>query len=64
MMPAAAPVDPHDLGGFWQLPPIPQEGRNVPDAALALGVTRAKLAEIAKMDQEAIRYCDQWLSTR
>ena len=53
------PVDPHEIGGFWQLPPLAAEGRNVPDAVLAAGVTRAKLAAIQKKDQEAIRYCDQ-----
>jgi len=31
----------------------------VPDAVLAAGVTRAKLAAIEAKDREAIRYCDQ-----
>jgi hypothetical protein len=55
----AIPVNPHELGGFWQLPPDVREGRNVPDAALAVGVTRAKLAAIDQKDREAVRYCDQ-----
>jgi len=53
------PVDPHEFGGFWQLPPDAREGRNVPDAVLAAGVTRAKLATVEAADRETIRYCDQ-----
>lgn len=53
------PVNPKELGGFWQLPPYPGEGRNVPDAVLVAGVTRARLAAVEAKDREAIRYCDQ-----
>jgi hypothetical protein len=52
------PVHPRDLSGFWLLPPDPLDGRNVPDAALAAGVTKQKLDQIAKHDKDAVRYCN------
>jgi hypothetical protein len=53
------PVDPHDLSGYWQLPPDFRDGRNVPEAVLAAGVTRQALAVIEAADKETVRYCNQ-----
>lgn len=52
------PVHPRDLSGYWLLPPDPRDGRNVPDAQLVAGVTRQKLADVARHDKEAVRYCN------
>jgi hypothetical protein len=53
------PVDPHDLNGYWLLPPDPNDGRDVPAASLVPAVTRQKLAEIAAKDRDSVRYCNQ-----
>ena len=52
------PVNPHDLSGFWLLPPDPRDGRSVPAASLVATVTKAKLDQIAKHDRDAVRYCN------
>lgn len=44
-----------DLSGYWELP---YDGRNVPRASLLPAVNAAKLAEIAKEDAHAIRWCN------
>jgi hypothetical protein len=54
----AVPVDPHDLSGYWLLPPDPRDGRSIPDAQLLPGVTADRLAEAAEHDWEAVRYCN------
>ena len=46
---------PPDISGFWQLS---FDGRNVPRAELAAGVTPAMLAEQARKDAHAIRWCN------
>ncbi len=53
------PVEPHDLNGYWMLPPDIHDGRRIPDAALVPAVTRQKLAQVAAHDKDAIRYCNQ-----
>ena len=52
---SAAPVDPHDLSGFWQLS---FDSRKVPAANLAPGVTKAMIEAHAKSDAHAIRWCN------
>jgi hypothetical protein len=52
---AGAPFDIHDISGYWELP---FDGRSVPHADLASGVTPAVLAEQAKKDMKAIRWCN------
>src|SRR5262245_38835675 len=52
------PVDPHDLNGYWMLPPDINDGRDIPAASLVPAVTRQKLAEVAAKDREALRYCN------
>jgi hypothetical protein len=57
---AAAPapaVDPKDLSGYWELPPDGHDGRNIPAASLAAGITRPKLAQIAAHDAKGYRWC-------
>jgi hypothetical protein len=44
----------HDISGTWELA---VDGRNVPAANLAPGVTRTVLAEVAKKDARSIRWC-------
>jgi hypothetical protein len=44
-----------DISGFWQLS---LDGRNVPRAELAVNVTPALLAEQARKDAHAIRWCN------
>jgi len=56
---AVVPVDPHDLNGYWMLPPDPRDGREIPAASLVAGITRQKLDEIAAHDKNAVRYCNQ-----
>ena len=51
----AAAQTPPDISGFWQLS---FDGRNVPRAELAAGVTPAVLAEQARKDAHAIRWCN------
>ena len=53
----AAAVDPRDLSGYWELPPDGHDGRNIPRASLAAGVTQQKLAQIAAHDAKAYRWC-------
>jgi hypothetical protein len=55
--PPAPPVDAKDLSGYWELPPDGHDGRNVPAANLAAGVTRQKLAAIAAHDAKGYRWC-------
>ena len=51
----SAAQTPPDISGFWQLS---FDGRNVPRAELAAGVTPAMLAEQARKDAHAIRWCN------
>ena len=46
---------PPDISGFWQLS---VDGRNVPRAELAAAVTPAVLADQARKDAHAIRWCN------
>jgi hypothetical protein len=46
----AAAVDPRDFSGFWELPPDGRDGRNIPAASLAEGVTRSQLDAVAAHD--------------
>lgn len=55
----AIPVHPRDLSGYWMLPPDGRDGRRIPAAQLAPGVTRQKLDAVAAHDLEAVRYCRQ-----
>ena len=55
--PAAAAADPRDLSGFWELPPDGHDGRNIPAASLAEGVTRAQLDAVAAHDAKGYRWC-------
>jgi hypothetical protein len=55
--PAAPPVDPKDLSGFWELPPDGHDGRNIPAASLAPGVTKAQLDAVAAHDAKGYRWC-------
>jgi hypothetical protein len=50
---------PHDLSGYWMLPPDGRDGRRIPIAQLVPAVTRQKLDAVAKHDLEATRYCHQ-----
>jgi hypothetical protein len=52
---AQAQVDPHDLSGFWELPP---DGRNVPRASLAPSITQRVLDQYAAHDAKAVRWCN------
>jgi hypothetical protein len=55
---APAPAfDPKDFSGYWELPPDGHDGRNIPAAKLAAGVTRQKLAAIAAHDAKGYRWC-------
>ena len=53
--PTAGSADLHDISGYWELP---FDGRSVPPADLAASVTPAVLAEQAKKDMKAIRWCN------
>src|SRR5436190_16962026 len=53
----APPVDPQDLSGYWELPPDGHDGRNIPAASLAAGVTKQKLAQVAAHDAKGYRWC-------
>jgi hypothetical protein len=55
--PAGQPAsfDRRELSGVWSLP---YDGRRVPPAQLAPGVTPAMRAEAAKKDEHALRYCN------
>lgn len=53
------PVHPRDLSGYWMLPPDTRDGRNVPNASLAAAVTARRLADVARHDRDAVRYCHQ-----
>lgn len=48
-------ADPHDISGYWELS---FDSRNVPPSDLAPGVTNVVLAEKAKADAHAIRWCN------
>jgi hypothetical protein len=50
----AAPVDPHDLSGYWDLGP---DGRSVPNAALIPAITKAALEEVNDADRISMRWC-------
>jgi hypothetical protein len=52
--PSAAP-DSHDISGFWELS---FDSRKVPAADLAPGVTKEMIAEHARADAHAIRWCN------
>ncbi|MEO8071040.1 MAG: hypothetical protein ABI652_06535 [Acidobacteriota bacterium] len=56
--PPPPPVDPHELSGFWELPPDGHDGRNIPAAALVAGVTRQKIDAVAAHDAKAYRWCN------
>lgn len=51
----AQPFDAHDISGFWELP---IDGRRVPPAQLARGVTPAVLAAQKAKDDKALRWCN------
>ena len=55
LAPGTAAQTPPDISGFWQLS---HDGRNVPRAELAAGVTPATLVEQARKDAHAIRWCN------
>jgi hypothetical protein len=55
--PPPAPVDPRDFSGYWELPPDGRDGRNIPAAVLAPGVTKDRLDEIAAHDARGYRWC-------
>jgi hypothetical protein len=55
--PPAAPVDPRDFSGFWELPPDGHDGRRIPAAELTAGVTRAQLDAVAAHDAKGYRWC-------
>jgi len=55
LAPGTAAQTPPDISGFWQLP---HDGRNVLRAELAASVTPATLAEQARKDAHAIRWCN------
>ena len=44
-----------DMSGFWELP---ADGRRVPAASLVPGVTPAMVAERARLDAHAVRWCN------
>src|SRR5215212_4809074 len=46
----AAAVDPKDFSGYWELPPDGRDGRSIPEAVLAAGVTKARLDQVAAHD--------------
>jgi len=50
-----ASFDPHDISGFWELP---FDGKFVPQAELAAGVTQAVLEVQAQKDAKAVRWCN------
>ncbi len=52
---ALAAAQTADISGFWELP---SDGRRVPAATLAAGVTQAMLQEQAAKDAHAIRWCN------
>jgi hypothetical protein len=45
------------LSGYWELPPDGHDGRNIPRASLAAGVTQQKLAQMAAHDAKGYRWC-------
>lgn len=47
-------ADPHDLSGYWEIEP---DGRSIPPAQLASGVTEAKLKAIREEDLISARWC-------
>ena len=53
--PPMAPVDPHDLSGYWLLT---VDGRKVPPAVLQPTVTRAMIQQHMDKDVHAIRWCN------
>ena len=53
-MAPAAPVDPHDLSGFWELS---SEWKSVPPADLLPGITRATLQKVHDADLISERWC-------
>ena len=55
--PVAAPVDPHELSGYWELPADTHDGRNIPSASLMPAVSKNKLDEIATHDAKGYRWC-------
>lgn len=55
--PPAVKYDAREISGYWMLPPDPRDGRFVPAAPLLPSVTPQKLAEIAAIDRDTVRYC-------
>jgi len=53
-MPPAAPVDPHDLSGFWELS---AEWKYVPPANLLPSITKATLQKVHDADLISERWC-------
>lgn len=51
----ATSTNPHDISGYWELS---FDSRNVPPADLAPTVTKTALADRAKADEHAIRWCN------
>ena len=51
----AAPVDPHDISGFWTLS---FDGRKIPAAKLLPRITKAMLDLHARRDVHATRWCN------
>jgi hypothetical protein len=54
---SAAPIDPHDISGYWELS---FDSRHVPPAALAATVTPAMRAAQRKHNEYALRWCN-WI---
>lgn len=52
--PPMAPVDPHDLSGFWELSP---KWKSVPPADLVPGITKATLDRVRDEDLISERWC-------
>ena len=51
----AAPFDPHDISGFWTLPP---DGKKIPQAKLVPRITKAMLDLHTRRDIHAMRWCN------
>jgi hypothetical protein len=56
----AAASDPREFSGYWELPPDGRDGRNIPAAVLAAGVTKAQLDRIAAHDAKGIAGATTW----
>jgi hypothetical protein len=52
---SVSPVDMHDISGYWDLS---YDGRKVPPADLASGVTKTVMEQKASADAHTIRWCN------